>query len=467
MTLISERTIEEVKSIHVLDLAQRMGHWTKVSGTYTTIYCPNPDHHENTPDCKIKNTNGIFNCFGGGGCGAKGGPIQYYSWATFGNWDAKIHFADSVKGICSLMGIPIIYADGKKEQALGDVETYQPKAAPISIPAQEAKECDRVYRRFLQLCPIYREHAEEWIVKRKYSKEQILAIGLKSIPGTYEEKNAIIRTLIKEGYSLERIPGFTKRISSNGDPSKLSDWYWSMNAYGKYFIPVRDENGYIIRLRLATGKAKKKYTWFSSEPTVVPMYNENDEFIGVKDTNPYRHDPMPLSEMQWGGCTSSHQINVVIPAKPLAAWEAGNELDAIYKFDYVLVTEGEHKANIVSQIINQVVIGVPGVGLYKEVLPLLKKWNIKKLVIAYDADAFIYKTDDNEMKKANEVFKNLMEFSKEILKSDGIKLYFWIWDIADGKGLDDLLLESGKVPTEFDVETKERCPVTLELVNRH
>lgn len=454
---ISEATIDEVSRVHVLELAQRMGHWTKVSGSYTTVYCPNPNHHENTPDCKIKNTTGVFNCFGGGGCGAKGGALQYYAWATYGSWNVKQHFRDTVKGICEIMGIPLQYENGNIEQPTGFTKPYEPKPVPESIPARDPEDCDRVYRRFLQLCPLYREHAEEWITKRKYTKQQILAIGLKSIPKTYEEKNAIIRTLIKEGYDLERIPGFTRRLRSNGDPKKLSDWYWSMNAFGKYFIPVRDDKGHIVRLRLATGDSKKKYTWFSSEPTVKPLH-ENGEFIGVEDPNSYRQEPLPLSRMQWGGCSSSHHVNIVIPASYLEYWEAGDEVTSIYSFDYVLITEGEHKANIVASMINTLVIGVPGVGLYKEVLPLLRNWGVKKLVIAYDADAFTVKKDEQEQEKANAVFKNLIDFSNEILESDGIELHFWIWNIADGKGLDDLLISGKKIPIDYNVATKEKKP---------
>lgn len=213
MPKISQETIDRVEYVDVLDLAIRMGHWTNRSGNSTIVYCPNPNHSENTPDCKIKHTTGLFTCFGGGGCGAKGGPLQYYSWYTFGDWNAKTHFVDSVIGVCEIMGIEVVYEDGQAKKSVNYVYNTPPQRVNESIPAKSPEECHKVYQRMLSLCPIYREHALEWVNKRKYSKEQILSIGLKSIPATYDEKNLIINALLKEGYDLERIPGFTKKFA--------------------------------------------------------------------------------------------------------------------------------------------------------------------------------------------------------------------------------------------------------------
>ncbi|TVX98388.1 DNA primase [Paenibacillus cremeus] len=91
---------------------------------------------------------------------------------------------------------------------------------------------------------------------------------------------------------------------------------------------------------------------------------------------------------------------------------------------------------------------------------MLKKWGVKKAVVAYDADAFITKDKDGQKQKNEQVFKNLIDFSKEILESDGIELVFWIWNIADGKGLDDVLM-GGKLPMEVNPRTKTRVPVTI------
>ncbi|WP_261381760.1 toprim domain-containing protein [Paenibacillus cremeus] len=464
MPKISQSTIDAVEFVHTYDLAMRMGHWTKTSGGGSIkVECPNPNHIEKTPDTYIKKSTGIFMCYGGGGCGAKGKALQYYAWSTWGCWDPKTHFIDAVIGVCELMGIPIEY-DGPVQDSIQKRvrPAIQPAAAPKAVfedvPAQPAEVCDRVYRRFLELCPIYQEHAEEWMTKRRYTKEQINAFGLRSIPATWPESKLIVDTLLKEGYSLERIPGFTLKLRKGGNPLNEKDWYWAINAYGKYFLPVRDDTGRIVRLRMATGQEKKKYTWFSSGPNVEVQKNSTGQITELKVLDPSLDINANPHEMRRGGASSSHHINVVLPYQ--AHSEQGQEVMDIFTFDSVVITEGEHKAFYAASILRKPVIGIPGAGNYRDVLPVLKKWGVKKAVVAYDADAFITKDKDGQKQKNEQVFKNLIDFSKEILESDGIELVFWIWNIADGKGLDDVLM-GGKLPMEVNPRTKTRVPVTI------
>lgn len=465
MPKISQSTIDAVERIHTYDLATRMGHWAKPTSGSIQVRCPNPNHIERTPDTYIKKSTGIFTCYGGGGCGAKGKALQYYAWATWGSWDPRSQFVDAIEGICEIMGIPVEY-DGPVNDA--PRKRQQPAMQPVAaskavfedIPAQSAEICDRVYRRFLALCPIYREHGEEWMIKRKYTKDQISAFGLRSIPATWQESKLIIDKLLQEGYSLERVPGFTLKLRKDGNRLNEKDWYWSINAYGKYFIPVRDDCGRIVRLRMATGRDKKKYTWFSSGPNVLPIRNSAGQITEIKVLDPTLNIETEPHKMNWGGASSSHHINVVLPSAQLAVWEPGDEITNIFAFNSVVITEGEHKSFITSNYLKKPVVGVPGVGNYRDVLPALKKWGVKKVIVAYDADAFVVKEKDGQKAKNEEVFKNLINFAKEILESDGIELVFWIWNIADGKGLDDLLM-GGKLPIEVNPRTKDRTPVAI------
>lgn len=466
MPKFTQQTIDSIEHLHPYDLVVRMGHWTKRSGANVTIRCPNQNHYEKTPDTCIYMNHGIFKCYGGGGCGAKGGALQYYAWSTWGCWDPKTQFVDAVIGVCELMGYPIEYEGSTPPSST--LRPQQPAATPATaaravfeeIPAQSAEVCDRVYRRFLQLCPIYREHAEEWMTKRKYTKDQITAFGLRSIPATWQENKLIVETLLKEGYALDEIPGFHKKLRKNGNPLNDKDWYWTINAYGKYFLPVRDDSGHVVRLRMATGNEKKKYTWFSSSPNVVVMRSASGQITEIKPMNPSMDIQANAHELSRCGASSSHHINVVLPYQQLASWEPGDEITDIFWFDKIVVTEGEHKSFISANILNMPVVGVPGVGNYRDVLPALKRWGVKKVIVAYDADAFVAKEKDGKKTKNEEVFKNLINFAKEIMDSDGIELVFWIWNIADGKGLDDVLM-SGKLPIEVDPRTKARTPVAI------
>jgi len=464
MPRISQQTIDQVERVHTYDLAVRMGHWVKPSVGSIKVRCPNPNHIERTPDTYIKKSTGVFKCFGGGGCGAQGKALQYYAWATWGCWDPRSHFVDAVIGVCEIMGIPIEYEGTGREPFKKRHPAMQPAAAPKfifeDVPAQNAGVCDRVYRRFLQLCPIYPEHSHEWMTKRKYTEDQIMAFGLRSIPATWQETKYIVDTLLSEGYSLERIPGFTQKLRKGGNPLNDFDWYWTINAYGKYFLPVRDDAGHIVRLRMATGQEKRKYTWFSSAPNVEPVRNAAGNITDLKILDPSLDVKANPQEMRRGGASSSHHINVVLPYPFLQRWQPGDEITDIFRFDTVVITEGEHKSFISANILNLPVIGVPGVGNYRDVLPALKKWGVRKAVVAYDADAFLNKEKDGQ-KVENNVLKNLISFAREILESDGIELVFWIWNIQHGKGLDDVLLNK-KLPIEINPLTKTRKPVVIQ-----
>lgn len=437
---IGDSTIQAVKQVSVLELAERLGDQPKQVGSSFQVYCPNPAHSERTPDTYIR-PDGVWKCFGGGGCGAQGNDaIKYYAWKHFGYWDPKAHFVDSVLGIAKLIGIPVIQegtSSTPREIMISNTSSKFSKVNAEIVAARCVEDCDRIYRKLLQMCPIYRDHAAEWLgPKRQYSVEHIKRIGLRSVPATPEEMSAIINGLLQDGESLERIPGFTQRLKKGGNPSIEEDWYWTVNASKGYFIPVRDEWGYIVRLRVATF-GKPKYIWLSSTP--------NLDF----ETNPLK--------MRKGGAPSGAPINIMVPADQLRIWVPGTDITDLFRMDEVIVTEGEHKASIVSNRLNKPVIGVPGVGNFSEVIPTITRWGTKKLILAYDSDS-LYKEEAINGKN-EQVFKHLVDFASQLLTLD-INVKLWTWNVTDGKGLDDVLL-AGKLPIEIDLRTKERKPVVL------
>jgi hypothetical protein len=444
---LSQQTIDLVKTVTTLEFATRLGDNPKQIGASFQVFCPNPSHHEKTPDTYIMSNMNGWKCFGGGGCGAQGSDaIKYYAWKTFGHWEPKKHFVDSVIGVANLMGIPI-HEEGDKtthvnvrttRRTLQNVESTSNGSQKIeTVEARNADDCDRIYRKFLQLCPIYREHAEEWLgQKRQYTKDQVLRIGLRSVPATNEEIFSIIKNLHDDGESLERVPGFTQRLQRGGNPANELDWYWTINVSGGYFIPVRDEFGRIVRMRVATNSTPK-YIWFSSTPNI--------------------HIQSESSKMRKGGAPSGAPLNIVVPTIQLDTWTPGTFITDIFRVDEVLCTEGEHKSNIASNRLNRLSIGLPGVGTFKEVIPLIIRWDVKKVIIAYDADS-LYK-EESVNGKNEKVFEQLVKLSQELLHLD-IEVAIWTWNCRDGKGLDDLL-NNNKLPIEINLRTKERSPVTL------
>lgn len=115
------------------------------------------------------------------------------------------------------------------------------------------------------------------------------------------------------------------------------------------------------------------------------------------------------------------------------------------------------QSTISANILNRLVLGLPGVGNWKDVVPLVQAWGVNRLILAYDTDA-LYSETKVEGKNV-QVFNALVNFAKTLL-ANGMDVLLWTWNSKDGKGLDDLLL-SKKLPTEIDLRTREQRPVEI------
>ena len=110
------------------------------------------------------------------------------------------------------------------------------------------------------------------------------------------------------------------------------------------------------------------------------------------------------------------------------------------KFNTVIVTEGSKDAKIASEYLKRACIYLPGVDTYNaflnsELFDELKKRGLKNIIIAYDAD-IIYK---EQVKRAMEGFYKKLEVLN-------VNVYYAKWDIKNGKGIGDLIL-NGYKPT--------------------
>lgn len=430
MKFISESTINSVKNVRTEDLADLLGISMRRAGAHFKLCCPNPDHSGNDPEeTYINIQSGIFKCYGNGGCGAKGDAIAFYSWYKHGTYTPKTDYYYAIEELADFMGIQVTYRDGTVKA----LDTTRPAYIPrerievIQVEPASAEVCDRTYRRFLDLCPLYKDNLEEWTgPKRQYTKQQIGAIGLRSIPRSVEEAKRIVNTLIAEGYEVERVPGFTQFLMKNGDPTQDQNWFWLIAGVGKYYIPVRDTLGRIIRLRLRSNfEDKMKYLWFSTEP---------------------------IENIRRGGAPSGAPVNVIIPSIYLTKWAPGTDVRKIYSFKKVLIIEGEHKGYICADKIAQMnifeepiaILTVPGSGNYREVVDILRNWGIEEVALAYDIDAFY---DEKKATKKNEnVNKHLVELTKLLVNEEKMRVELLTWNPREAKGLDDLLLHTNKLP---------------------
>lgn len=446
MVRISDDTIQEVKSVSVLSLAEQLGYSPRREGNQHEILCPN---------CGAKNTfiqpaKDIFKCFGDsntGACGCSGkGAITFYNWHEYNSKEGN-NYIESVRGVAKTMGITVRDTNGKVLDENADIKVNYQRVKHIKEePAADPDIVDKVYRTFLSLCPITKPHAEEWILQRNYSKEDIKTLLLRSVPPLGQAAQ-ILLTLKKKGYPLERIPGFTQQFVSYemNYPAELTTkdeknggyWIWMLTAKSGYFIPVRDEKGRIIRLRVRRDQGKPKYIWFSSGENI---HSEKDK-----------------KRWQKGGASSGAPLNIVPPIELMPSWK-GNELDDICDVSTLIATEGEHKAQISANKLKKVVAGIPGVGIFSQMLPLLQKWQVKKLVIAYDSDSL---WDEEKKKRNQQVFDYLVSFANQALEL-GIEVCIWTWDSKHGKGLDDLLMNN-RLPLEINLRTGQRSNVDLNI----
>lgn len=152
-------------------------------------------------------------------------------------------------------------------------------------------------------------------------------------------------------------------------PGYTSD---GLNPRRGLFIPVRNAEGLILTAQVrASGSAK--YLWMKNSP--------------------------------------------VIPHVPLG----------VKPGEKVWVTEGPLKADIAT-FFGYPCVGVPGTGTWRTILPCLKHWGTKKVVIAFDADR----------QRNQSVQREFLAFANE-LQNRGYEVMVATWDESDGNGIDDLL----------------------------
>ncbi len=241
---------------------------------------------------------------------------------------------------------------------------------------------DRVYGELLKHLPLTAQHAAE--LGRSGIREDALAAGYRTLG---KGRGHAAQQVIKAGLEkhLPAVPGF---FVQTGKRKK----YWTIGGWSGILVPVRDEQGRIIRLLVRKdGDAPDgKYQWLSSKKRG-----------GAKSGAP-PHVP------QFSGDKST-----------------------------VRITEGALKADIATRLSNMQTIGLSSVGAWK---PASRAcccgwaWPGPPLV-AYDADS----------RRNRHVAGHLRRLIQQ-LREDGFAVELETWDEADGKGIDDLLA-AGKQAT--------------------
>lgn len=268
---------------------------------------------------------------------------------------------------------------------LKDEKTYEYTKASHDV-------LNEVYEKILNRCVLDEKHIR-MLKKEKWSNELIKKSGYFSTPDL-STKNVILEDIKQSNLPLAGVPGF---FTKNGT--------WTYNMVSGMILPVYDINKKIIRLQIRPDWNHWQINFFRERGEKPPKYinfSSDGKENGTKS----------------GSMAGIHY----------------NE----QRFRTVIVTEGSKDAKIASEYLKRACVYLPGVDTYNAFLNSdlfneLKKRGLENVIIAYDAD-IIYK---HQVKRAMEGFY-------EKLEEANVNVYYAKWNINEGKGIGDMLLNGFK-----------------------
>ncbi len=266
----------------------------------------------------------------------------------------------------------------------------EPKHSPRDSGGKKADPdtLHKVYSAILHQLPLEDRHTKNLQIRGLDMSQSRLRheTGYRTLPLSGRAR-ALVR-LIADG--LERhLPGVPGCYVKEKDGRS----FWTLAGSPGMLIPVRDAERRIVALltRPDEKKAGKKYLWLSS--------------AGKDRRGPGPGKPLPIHVPLFKGDRST-----------------------------VRITEGALKADVATILSGTLTLGTPGLA-WRGVVAVLRQLEAKTARVAYDADA---STNPNVAHCIQGVAANL--------QAEGFVVELELWDIADGKGIDDLLA-AGKTPT--------------------
>lgn len=304
---------------------------------------------------------------------------------------------------------------------------------------------------------------------RGLNDEQIMRRGYVSFPN----KPWSLAKLIQHDLDIEDfagVPGFFKATNTKGGT------YWSISGREGILIPYRDTENRVIGFQYRVdnpapiAKVKKMSGVHGlkarNKDNLVTVYLD-EEVILEKEMQIGEEHALQTSEgkvlgfvsLQKGiryywlssankkdgtGVGSPNPVHISVPSVDLDKWEKGSSI----KRKVVWLTEGALKGDIAADMANQLFtkeqlaqygntfINIPGANSWQTVIPTLKKMEVEEINLALDRD---FSSNPYVMK----ALKDFMAYAKK--ESYHVNMVSWAKE--DGKGIDDLFLSRGKIPT--------------------
>ncbi len=281
---------------------------------------------------------------------------------------------------------------------------------------------DRVWHRIADVCGLDDVAFEEITIRRQFPNAMECGALFFSLPRAGNELARVMDTLIAEfgEETLSRVPGINvqcKNCSGTGiaggvkcrrcgGGGKHRPSLWSVRGKQHDFVIVAcDEQG------RACWATRRRLPW--------------DEESGDAKY-------LLLSSSRSGEATLSG-----LPLYHIAG--KNHDKSTVY------ITEGILKAEIIADRLQCPVLGIYSTSVtgptLTEITRVVRGWGSQTVVIAFDADKYELK-ESGELKRPNVLFgeKKLVDAFQNIAV-----VYSAEWDLADGKGLDDLLV-AGHLP---------------------
>jgi uncharacterized protein DUF3854 len=258
-----------------------------------------------------------------------------------------------------------------------------PEPAPLRPPKCAPPHLlHQVYHAWLNRTPLERHHRMN-LQNRGLSAGEIARREYRSMPR--QGRAEIARRLVERfgAQACAQIPGIVRREQDGRS-------WWSLAGAVGLMIPVRSVDGRIVAVMVRSddADAQHRYTMMSSR----------------------KH----------GGVAPNVRIHV-----PL--WEGPTPQS-------IRLTEGALKADIATGRSGIWTLGLPGVSAWRLALPLIKSLQTSTVFLAFDADV-----------ARNVHVARALHQTARALTAAGLHVALEQWDEADGKGIDDLLV-NGQAP---------------------
>ncbi len=285
----------------------------------------------------------------------------------------------------------VYYIGSPTSKLLGPkISKYRKPPEVRSEPEKAQPETlNEVYSFLLAQLPLLKIHREN-LAGRGLSNEAILRGGYKSCPG-WRLSHAIATVFLKFDRSLlQKVPGFCFKSGEN---------YFA--AAPGLLIPVRDTRALIVGLRgrLDDAALGSKYRWVSSK-------SHDDEGVGP-------------------GALIHCPLYAELPT------------------ERIRVTEGELKADIATTLSGILTVSLPGVSIWRNLLPVLQSLRAKTVVLAMDSDA-----------KKNPFVARQLNVMALTLRKEGYAIEMETWG-GSAKGIDDALCEKTTIEVHRGVDVTQ------------